>query len=151
MIPITIDGREVELEEGKTILDGARQLGIDIPTLCYLERCGPMTSCLVCVVRLRFNGRTSVVPSCGMKAMPGMVVESETPEIHDLRRSALELLLSDHVGDCLSPCVRICPLGLNIPQMLRQVQLGRLEEAAATVRTALALPAVLGRMCHRPC
>jgi len=151
MIPITIDGREVELEEGKTILDGARQLGIDIPTLCYLERCGPMTSCLVCVVRLRFNGRTSVVPSCGMKAMAGMVVESETPEIHDLRRSALELLLSDHVGDCLSPCVRICPLGLNIPQMLRQVQLGRLEEAAATVRTALALPAVLGRMCHRPC
>jgi ferredoxin len=151
MIPITIDGREVELEEGKTILDGARQLGIDIPTLCYLERCGPMTSCLVCVVKLRFNGRTSVVPSCGMKAVAGMVVESETAEVHDLRRSALELLLSDHVGDCLSPCVRICPLGLNIPQMLRQVQLGRPEEAAATVRAALALPAVLGRMCHRPC
>jgi ferredoxin len=151
MIPITIDGREVALEEGKTILDGARQLGIDIPTLCYLERCGPMTSCLVCVVKLRFNGRTSVVPSCGMKAVAGMVVESETPEVHDLRRSALELLLSDHVGDCLSPCARICPLGLNIPQMLRQVQSGRPEEAAATVRTALALPAVLGRMCHRPC
>lgn len=151
MIPITIDGREVELEDGKTILDGARQLGIDIPTLCYLERCGPMTSCLVCVVKLRLNGRTSVVPSCGMKVVPGMVVESETAEVHELRRSALELLLSDHVGDCLSPCARICPLGLNIPQMLRQVQLGRPEEAAATVRSALALPAVLGRMCHRPC
>ncbi len=61
MIPITIDGKAVEVREGGTILDGARQLGIDIPTLCYLERCGPMTSCLACVVRLKFNGRTSVV------------------------------------------------------------------------------------------
>jgi len=86
-----------------------------------------------------------------MKAVAGMEVESETPEVHELRRSALELLLSDHVGDCLSPCARICPLGMNIPQMLRQVQMGRLEEAAATVRSALALPSVLGRLCHRPC
>lgn len=126
-------------------------MGIDIPTLCYLERCGPMTSCLVCVVRLRFNGRNSVVPSCAMKAMDGMVVESDTKEIHELRRSALELLLSDHVGDCLSPCARICPLGMNIPLMLRQVQEHRPEQAIATVRAALALPAVLGRLCHRPC
>ncbi len=151
MIRITIDGREVELEDGQSLLDGARKLGIDIPTLCYLERCGPMTSCLVCVVKLQFNGRASVAPSCGMKAVEGMKVESETPEVHALRRSALELLLSDHVGDCLSPCARICPLGLNIPQMLRQVQMGRPEDAAATVRMALALPAVLGRLCHHPC
>lgn len=151
MIRVTIDGRPVELEPGQSLLDGARKLGIDIPTLCYLERCGPMSSCLVCVVRLRFNGRSSVVPSCAMKAVDGMVVESETSEVHELRRSALELLLSDHVGDCLSPCARICPLGLNVPQMLRQVQLERPEEAIATVRTALALPAVLGRLCHRPC
>lgn len=151
MTRITIDGREVELEDGQSLLDGARKLGIDIPTLCYLERCGPMTSCLVCVVRLRFQGRTSVVPSCGMKAVSGMVVESETPEVHELRRSALELLLSDHVGDCLSPCARICPLGMNIPLMLRQVEMGRPEEAAATIRSSLALPSVLGRFCHRPC
>lgn len=151
MIRFTIDGRPVEVPEGKTILDGARHLGIDIPTLCYLERCGPMTSCLVCVVKVTVNGRTSVMPSCAVKAAEGMQIESETPEVHDLRRSALELLLSDHVGDCLSPCSRICPLGLNIPQMLRQVQLKRPVEAVATVRAALALPAVLGRLCHKPC
>lgn len=141
----------MEVEDGQTILDGARRLGIDVPTLCYLERCGPMTSCLVCVVRLRHQGRNSVVPSCGLKAAPGMEVESETPEVHELRRSALELLLSDHVGDCLSPCSRICPLGLNIPQMLRQVQNRDPVAAIGTVRAALALPAVLGRLCHRPC
>jgi predicted molibdopterin-dependent oxidoreductase YjgC len=71
-----------------------------------------MTSCLVCIVKLKLNGRTSVVPSCGMKAQAGMVVESETPEVHDMRRTALELLLSDHVGDCFAPCHRICPLKL---------------------------------------
>jgi ferredoxin len=151
MPTLTIDGRTVQVPEGQTLIDAARVLGIDIPTLCYLERCGPMTSCLVCVVRLRFNGRTSVVPSCAMKAMEGMVVESDTPEVHELRRSALELLLSDHVGDCLSPCARICPLGMNIPLMLRQVQEQRPEQAMATLRAALPLPAVLGRLCHRPC
>lgn len=150
-IPFTIDGRGVEVTEGQTLLDGARQLGIDIPTLCYLERCGPMTSCLVCLVKVTLNGRTSVVPSCGMKAVAGMEVQSETDEIHALRRSALELLLSDHVGDCLSPCARICPLGMNVPMMLRQVQHHQSQEAIATVRAALALPAVLGRLCHRPC
>jgi ferredoxin len=151
MIRFTIDNREVEVPEGGSILEGAQKLGIDIPTLCYLECCGPMTSCLVCVVRVRHQGRTSVVPSCGMKAVDGMTVESETAEIHELRRTALELLLSEHVGDCLSPCSRICPLGLNIPAMLRQVQEERMTEAAATVRSALALPSVLGRLCHRPC
>lgn len=150
-VRFTIDGREVEVASGQTILEGARQLGISIPTLCYLERCGPMTSCLVCVVKIHNAGRTSVAPSCAIKATPGMVVESETPAVHELRRSALELLLSDHVGDCLSPCARICPLGMNVPLMLRQVQEGHADQAIATVRSALALPAVLGRLCHRPC
>jgi ferredoxin len=148
---ITIDGRSVEVPAGGSILDGARALGIEIPTLCHLERCGPMTSCLACVVKVQMNGRSSVVPSCGMKAVDGMVVESETAEVHELRRSALELLLSDHVGDCLSPCARICPLGMNIPEMLRRAQRGQTREAAAVVRAALALPAVLGRLCHKPC
>lgn len=146
-----IDDREVEVAAGQTILDGARKLGISIPTLCHLERCGPMTSCLVCVVKIQSGGRSSVAPSCAIKATPGMRVESETPAVHELRRSALELLLSDHVGDCLSPCARICPLGMNVPLMLRQVQQGRPDEAIATVRAALALPAVLGRLCHHPC
>jgi NADPH-dependent glutamate synthase beta subunit-like oxidoreductase len=151
MIHFTIDGREAEVEEGQTILEGARRLGIDIPTLCYLERCGPMTSCLACVVTVSQHGRTQIVPSCGMKAVEGMQVESETPAIHGLRRSALELLLSDHVGDCQSPCTRICPLALDIPVLLRHVQNERREEAVAVVHEALALPGVLSRLCHKPC
>ncbi len=146
-VALTIDGQPVEIEPGQSVLAAARQAGIDIPTLCHLEKCGPLNSCLVCLVRI--NGR--LVPSCGTVAEPGMVVESETEVVHAARRTALELLFSDHVGDCLSPCNLLCPLLLNIPVMIRQIESGQLADAAATVRHALPLPAVLGRLCHHPC
>lgn len=148
---ITIDNRPVEVEDGETVLVAARRLELEIPTLCFLERCGPLTSCLVCLVKVKANGSGRLVPSCGLKAQPGMVIESETDEVHAARRTALELLFSDHVGDCLSPCHRLCPLQLNIPVMLRQVDAGQLDDAIATVKQALPLPGVLGRLCHRPC
>jgi ferredoxin len=144
---ITIDGQPVEVTPGDSVLHAARKLGIDIPTLCFLEKCGPLNSCQVCLVKI--NGK--LVPSCGTKVAPGMVVESETEEVHEARRTALELLFSDHVGDCLSPCQRLCPLLLNIPVTLRHLEAGRLAEAIASVRGALPLPAVLGRLCHHPC
>jgi ferredoxin len=144
---ITIDGRVVEVQPGESVLAAARKLAIDIPTLCYLEKCGPLNSCQVCLVKL--NGK--LVPSCGTKVAPGMVVESETEEVHEARRTALELLFSDHVGDCLSPCHRLCPLQLNIPVMLRHIEAGRMQDAAVQVRQTLPLAGVLGRLCHHPC
>ena len=148
---ITIDGKRVEVAPGRTVLQAARQIGVDIPTLCHLEKCGPLTSCQVCLVKVVANGQSRLVPSCATQAAPGMVIESETEEVHQARRTALELLFSDHVGDCLSPCHRLCPLQLNIPAMIRQIQAGRLEEATATLRQALPLAGVLGRLCHHPC
>jgi ferredoxin len=150
-VQITIDGRRVEVEPGRTVLEAARKIGLDIPTLCHLEKCGPLTSCLVCLVKVAHNGQGRLVPSCATRVEPGMVIESETEEVHQARRTALELLFSDHVGDCLSPCQRLCPLQLNIPMMLRQIQAARLDEAIATVRQALPLAGVLGRLCHHPC
>src|SRR5690349_3459126 len=144
---IKIDGQQVAVSAGETVLSAARKLNIDIPTLCSLEKCGPLNSCLVCLVKI--NGK--LVPSCGIKAQPGMVVESETNEVHEARRTALELLFSDHLGDCLSPCHRLCPLQMNIPVMLRQVQANRFEEAIVTIKNALPMPAILGRLCHHPC
>ncbi len=146
-LSITIDGRPVEVQPGESVLAAARKLAVDIPTLCYLEKCGPLNTCQVCLVKI--NGK--LVPSCGTKVEPGMAVESETTEVHEARRTALELLFSDHVGDCLSPCHRLCPLQLNVPAMLRHIQAGRLHEAIVGVRQSLALPAVLGRLCHHPC
>ncbi|MBM3237766.1 2Fe-2S iron-sulfur cluster binding domain-containing protein [Candidatus Poribacteria bacterium] len=147
MPKLTIDNREVEVEQGSTLLDAAQKLGIDIPTLCFRAGCQPSTSCLVCVVKV--NNR--LVPSCATLAEPGMQVESETSEIHQARRTTLELLLSDHVGDCMAPCQSICPAEMNIPLMIRQTAAGKLRDAIATVKEHIALPAVLGRICPAPC
>jgi len=96
---LILDGKPVSVETGETILDAARRAGVDIPSLCYLPGLKPpSTSCLVCLVKL--NGK--FVPSCAVPAEEGMVIESETEEIASMRRSALELLLSDHIGHCRS-------------------------------------------------
>jgi len=147
MAKLTLDNRKVEVEPGSTILDAARKLGIDIPTLCFHEGYRPSTSCLACVVKI--DGR--LVPSCATVAREEMKVESETDEVRQARRTALELLLSDHVGDCMAPCHNICPAQMNIPLMIRQIAAGKFRDAIVTVKEHIALPAVLGRICSAPC
>lgn len=149
MPKITIDQREVEVPPEATILDAARLLGIDIPTLCYLQGYEPSTSCLVCMVRIR--GTDRFVPACATRVWDTMEVESETPAVHQVRRAALELLLSDHVGDCLAPCLFTCPAHMDIPTMLRQIAQEDWREAIVTIKHDIALPAVLGRVCPKPC
>ncbi len=145
---IILDGKELEASEGTTILDIAKRQGIEIPTLCFLENCRPpSTSCLVCLVKA--DGK--MVPACATVAVDGMVVESETDEVHQLRKASLELLLSDHAGDCYAPCQTACPAKLDIPAMLRLIQDGNEAEAIKVVKETIPLPAVLGRVCPKPC
>jgi NADPH-dependent glutamate synthase beta subunit-like oxidoreductase len=149
MPKLRIDQREIEVLPGTTVLEAARQAGIEIPTMCHFDGYQPSTSCLVCMVKIRGGGK--LVPSCGTAVVDGMEIESETEEVHNVRRSALELLLSDHLGDCLAPCQFGCPARMNIPQMLRQIAAGDMREAIAVVKADIALPAVLGRICPAPC
>lgn len=149
MPTLTIDGQPVEVPPGTRVLAAARRLGIEIPTLCYLEGYEPSTSCQICMVRLRNPDR--LVPACGTMAVEGMVVESQSEELFYIRRTALELLLSDHVGDCLAPCQFACPAHMDIPLMLREITAQKLREAIVTVKETIALPAVLGRVCPKPC
>ena len=146
---IIIDQREIDVPPGTTLLAAAQTLGIDIPTLCYLKGYEPSTSCLVCMVRVRNANR--LVPACATVAVDGMVIESETEEVRQVRKTALELLLSDHVGDCLAPCHFACPAHMDVPVMLRQITAEQLREAIVTVKASIALPAVLGRVCPKPC
>jgi len=149
MPTITIDNRQVEVDNGATILDAAAKLGIEIPTMCFLKGYKPSTSCMVCVVKV--NGSDNLVPACGTIAEEGMRVESDSEEVHQARKAALELLLSDHVGDCIGPCQAACPARMNIPLMIRQIAAGKLGDAIATVKKDIALAAVLGRICPKPC
>jgi NADPH-dependent glutamate synthase beta subunit-like oxidoreductase/ferredoxin len=149
MPKLTIDNREVEVPNGATVLEAAEKLGIHIPTMCFLKDYQPSTSCMVCVVKV--EGKAVLLPACGTLAEDGMNVESECEEVHQARKTALELLLSDHLGDCFGPCHTICPAQMNIPLMIRQIATGQLREAIETVKKDIALPAVLGRICPKPC
>ena len=146
---ITIDNQHVEVPAGTTILEAAGKVGIEIPHLCHRQGMRPCTSCFVCVVRLQ--GKEGFSPSCATVVTEGMVVESEHPEVRTARKAALELLLSEHVGDCLGPCQLTCPAGMEIPLMTRQIAQGDLAGAIATIKRDIPLPAVLGRICPAPC
>jgi len=148
---LVIDGCDVRVSQGATILDAARQVGVDIPTMCLLDGHPPSASCMVCVVKVKANGQDRWVPSCAAVAEEGMEVESETEEVRQARRTALELLLSDHLGDCIAPCQQACPAHMNVPRMIRQITSGQLREAIVTVKQDIALPAVLGRICPEIC
>ncbi len=149
MPTLTIDEKSVSVPDGATILDAARALGIDIPTLCYLKDFLPSTSCMVCVVRV--SGQDKLLPACGTGAQEGMVVLSDDPEVAAARRTALELLLSDHVGDCMGPCQVACPAGMDIPLMTRHLAAGQYDQAIKVIKAHIALPAVTGRICPAPC
>ena len=146
---LLIDNRRVQVEDGATVLDAAEKLGIEIPTMCFLKGYKASTSCMLCVVKV--DGSANLVPACGTVATDGMRVESNCEEVRQARRAALELLLSDHAGDCMGPCQVTCPAKMDIPLMIRQIGAGKLREAIATVKRDIALPAVLGRICPKPC
>ena len=92
MLSISIDGREVEVLEGSTILDACRRLQIETPTLCQLDNLTPVNVCRVCVVEL--EGSRVLVPACSRKVEAGMKVSTESERVRHSRRLVLELLAS---------------------------------------------------------
>ena len=148
-VRLKIDNRTVEVDEGSTVLQAARELGINIPTMCFIEGSTPAASCMICIVKILNSDK--LVPSCATRVFEGMDVESQTDQIRQIRKAAVELLLSDHVGDCLAPCHITCPTKMDIPLMIRQINSGDLRDAIATVKRDIALPAILGRICPAPC
>jgi predicted molibdopterin-dependent oxidoreductase YjgC len=91
-IEIQIDGKSVSVPEGATILDATRQLGIDTPTLCFLENLTPVNVCRVCVVEL--EGSRVLVPACSRKVEPGMKIKTDSERVRLSRRLVLEFLAS---------------------------------------------------------
>jgi len=98
MIQIHINGKAVQVVEGTTILQAARQAGVQIPTLCYLEKSEPIGACRVCLVEV--EGARTLMASCSTPCTDGMVVHVNSPRARAARRQVVELLLSEHDGDC---------------------------------------------------
>src|SRR5438128_7345795 len=103
MLRITIDGREVEVLEGSTILDACRRLQIDTPTLCQLDNLTPVNVCRVCVVEL--EGSRVLVPACSRKVEAGMKIATDSQRVRHSRRLVLELLASSVDISLTSPQV----------------------------------------------
>lgn len=92
MVEITIDGRKLFVSEGATILEAARQLGIETPTLCYLENLAPVNVCRLCVVEL--EGSRVLVPACSRKVEAGMAIHTDSERVRLSRKMVLEFLAS---------------------------------------------------------
>ncbi|MBP7505190.1 MAG: FAD-dependent oxidoreductase [Prolixibacteraceae bacterium] len=148
MIKLTIDHIEVEVPEGTSVLKAAEAAGIYIPALCLHNELDHFTSCMLCLVK---DGSGKLFPSCSVKAAMNMQIITDDGEIREGRQMALELLLSEHVGDCEAPCQTGCPAHMNIPLMNRLIAAGKWEESLKVVKQDIALPAVLGRICPAPC
>jgi len=149
IIHININGIEVKGIEGQTILDIARKNHIEIPTMCFDERVEVYGSCGLCVVEV--EGVSKLLRSCATKANDGMVVKTDTKRVVSSRRTALELLLSDHVGDCYAPCKRACPGNTDCQGYVGLIANGEFKEALKLIKEQLPLPASIGRVCPHPC
>lgn len=95
---LKINNREIRVEEGATILDAARELDIEIPTLCNLEGREALGACRVCAVEV--EGARTLMTACSTPAAEGMVVRTNTKRVRDARKTVVELILSEHEGDC---------------------------------------------------
>ena len=103
MVNLTIDGKNIEVPEGTTILQASAKLGIEIPTLCYLKEINEIGDCRMCLVEV--EGKRGFATSCIQKAENGMIVHTKTPEVLEARKTMLDLILSNHHQDCEN-CVR---------------------------------------------
>lgn len=104
-IRLIIDGREVEAEKGMSVLEAARLAGIEIPSLCYLRRINEIGSCRVCLVEIEMKGTRTLQASCVYPVSGGLVVYTNTPRARRVRKTMVELLLSDHHRECTT-CIR---------------------------------------------
>ncbi|HEY5509569.1 MAG TPA: 2Fe-2S iron-sulfur cluster-binding protein [Prolixibacteraceae bacterium] len=148
-IRLTIDNHHIEVVEGTTVWQAARSIGINIPTMCYLEETGHITSCMVCLVKNLNTGH--LFASCSTPVAEGQIIITNDQEVTDSHQTALELLLSEHVGDCEAPCQLVCPAHMNIPLMNRLIAKGDYAKALEVVKRDIALPSILGRICPAPC
>lgn len=146
---MNINGKEVLGLPGQTILEVARENDIFIPTLCFDERTEIYGSCGICVVEV--EGNPKLCKACATEVSQGMIVMTDTERVIESRKTNLELLLSNHRGDCQAPCSLACPAGTDCQGYVGLVANGEFEKANELIKDKIPLPACIGRVCPHPC
>ena len=149
MIKITVDGKEIFGEAGKSVLEISAENGIEIPNLCYNKNLKIYGACGLCVVEI--EGAKKLLRACSTKAEDGMVIKTQSEKVKTARKFALELIMSDHVGDCKGPCSLNCPAHTDVQGYLKQIALGNYSEAVKIIKEKIPVPASIGRICPHPC
>ncbi len=148
-VEIIIDGKKIYAEEGSNLLEAALVNGVDIPHLCHDPRIKPFGACRLCLVET--GGAKGPAPACGTVVAKGMDVVTDNSALRALRKLALELLMTEHCGDCLAPCQEACPAHIDIQGYIAFIDNGRYQQAAALIREKMPLPSICGRVCPRFC
>ena len=149
MITVTINGKVCTAEKGKTILDIAAANGIVIPTLCHHYNVKHYGACGICVVEA--ENMPKLMRACSTAAADGMVIYTESERVKQVRKIALELLMSDHDGDCKGPCTLNCPAGTDAQGYIKHIANGDDKAAVKLIKQTNPLPASIGRVCPHPC
>lgn len=148
-ITLTINGKLCRANSGDTILKAATDNDIFIPTLCHNELVKVYGGCGLCVVSV--EGSNKLLRACSTVAADGMVVNTESSRAIAARKIAIELIMSDHEGDCRGPCTLNCPAGTDCQRYVKQIALGNDHEAVRIIKDKIPFPASLGRICPHPC
>jgi len=149
-VTVTINGNKITADSDKTILEVIEENKIDhIPTLCHDPKLPPYGSCYICVVEIQ--GMNRLIPSCCSPVSEGMVIHTNNERIRNARKTALELLLSNHYADCIAPCKLKCPAGVDVQGYIALTAQGKYREAVELIKKTNPLPLVCGRVCVREC
>lgn len=148
-IRVNIDGIEILTYQGKTILEVARDHGIHIPTFCQNDKLKNYGSCGICVVEV--EGNPKLIRSCSTDINKGMIIRTHTNRIKESRKTTLELMISNHEGDCKAPCSLSCPGHVDVQGYVGLIANKQYEEALQLIKEELPLPASIGRVCPHPC
>lgn len=148
-IQIVIDGLPVTARQGETILQAAKNAGIEIPAMCADPRIKPTGDCELCTVLI--SGEESPAKACLTEVAEGQKVITDTAELRQLRKDRLNCYLSDHNAYCQPPCTAACPAGIDVAGYIDLILQRDYTGSTALIKQMLPLPGVLGRVCPRPC
>ena len=148
-IKVIINGKICTGRAGQTLLEIAQNNGIEIPNLCHNGELKHYGGCSLCVVEA--EGSPKLLRACSTVAQDGQVIYTESERVVRTRKTSIELLMSDHDGDCRGPCVLNCPASVNAQGYVQAIARGDDKEAVRIIKERLPIPACIGRVCPHPC
>ncbi|MCK5228605.1 MAG: FAD-dependent oxidoreductase, partial [Desulfobulbaceae bacterium] len=148
-IEVSINGIQLAVAPGTTILEAARKNDISIPTLCYVDTESSPADCDLCVVEV--EGRADLVRACETVVEQEMVINTETESAIEHRKDQLSRMALSHFGDCKAPCNLTCPGQINVQGYIAHIEKGQYEEALRLIMERNPFPFSVGRVCPRFC